>query len=369
MVRPIMKAHGWKITTLAEFYTKGLLGMNTNRGWKIQLCLRYHNDENTFLPWEDILGTMLHELAHNIRGPHDQQFYKALDGLNDEYDKVVASGYTGEGFDTAGHRLGTKHGGFGVGGVRLGGTMGAGLVTSGTRAAAVVAAEKRRQLNEMMLPAGGQRLGGSSGTTTGGGRVGATPKGFWEQWHSPGELAAMAAERRAKDQIWCGSSPSSASSSSPTQSSSSSNPKTPPTVSHSTTISSKGSLTPTSTSRLSPETNSTGTQRITIIIDGDDPPTAPFANTTKRRGSNPSTTSIASTTILKKPRNELDVSHATTVQQAAQFSALTRTVTNTTSAAVPVTNQWAEWVCPLCTLMNRPLVLQCECCFTHRPAE
>ncbi|KAG9065658.1 hypothetical protein KI688_001947 [Linnemannia hyalina] len=128
MVRPIMKAHGWKITTLAEFYSKGLLGMNTNRGWKIQLCLRYHNDENTFLPWEDILGTMLHELAHNIRGPHDQQFYKALDDLNDEYDKVVASGYTGEGFDTAGRRLGTKHGGFGPGGVRLGGAIGADLV-------------------------------------------------------------------------------------------------------------------------------------------------------------------------------------------------------------------------------------------------
>ncbi|KAG0285960.1 hypothetical protein BGZ96_009869 [Linnemannia gamsii] len=161
MVRPLMKAHGWKITTLAEFYTKGLLGMNTNRGWKIQLCLRYHNDENTFLPWEDILGTMLHELTHNIRGPHDQVFYKALDDLNDEYDKVVASGYTGEGFDAAGHRLGTKSGGFGHGGARLGGAGGAGPVTSGTKAAAVVAAEKRRQMNEMMLPAGGRRLGGS----------------------------------------------------------------------------------------------------------------------------------------------------------------------------------------------------------------
>ncbi|KAG0315796.1 hypothetical protein BGZ97_007814 [Linnemannia gamsii] len=170
MVRPIMKARGWKISILAEFYTQGLLGMNTNRGWKIQLCLRYHNDENTFLPWEDILGTMLHELTHNIRGPHDPVFYKALDDLNDEYDKIVASGYTGEGFDAAGHRLGTKHGGIGPYGVRLGGVAGAGLVTSGTRAAAVVAAEKRRQMNEMMLPAGGRRLGGSGGTVGAGER-------------------------------------------------------------------------------------------------------------------------------------------------------------------------------------------------------
>ncbi|KAG0263428.1 hypothetical protein BG011_008835 [Mortierella polycephala] len=203
MVRPIMKAHGWKINTLAEFYPKGLLGMNTNRGWKIQLCLRYHSDENTFLPWEEILGTMLHELAHNIRGPHDAQFYKALDDLNNEYDKVVVSGYTGEGFDAAGHRLGAKNGGFGLGGNRLGGALGSGSVTAGTRAAAVVAAEKRRQVNEMMMPAGGCRLGGAGGNSL----SGSTPKGFWEQWHSPNELAVMAAERRAKDQVWCGSSP------------------------------------------------------------------------------------------------------------------------------------------------------------------
>ena len=361
-----MKAHDWKITTLAEFYTKGLLGMNTNRGWKIQLCLRYHNDENTFLPWEDILGTMLHELAHNIRGPHDQQFYKALDDLNDEYDKVVASGYTGEGFDTAGRRLGTKHGGFGPGGVRLGGAIGAGLVTSGTRAAAVVAAERRRQMNEMMLPAGGRRLGGSGGeTTAGGGRVGATPKGLWEQWHSPGELAAMAAERRAKDQVWCGSSPSSSSPSS-NQSSTSSSSKTPPIVTSSTVGSSKGSSTPTSPSRSPPQANSTSTQRTTIIIDGDDAPTVPIKSTTKRRGSNPSTTAITTTTVLKKPRSEQDVSHTTTAQKPARSSASTMT---TTSIAVPVRNQWAEWACPLCTFVNRSLALQCECCFTHRPAE
>ncbi|KAG0281314.1 hypothetical protein BGZ95_004951, partial [Linnemannia exigua] len=331
MVRPIMKAHNWKITTLAEFLTPGILGMNTNRGWKIQLCLRYHNDESTFLPWEDILGTMLHELAHNIRGPHDQVFYKALDDLNDEYDKIVASGYTGEGFDAAGQRLGTKHGGFGLGGSRLGGAQNATLVTNGTRAAAVLAAEKRRQMNEMMLPAGGRRLGGSeSPAGTGGGeRLGSTPKRFWEQWHSPGELAAMAAERRAKDQVWCGSSPSSSSSTgspnpSPSQSSSSS-ANTPPNVLPTITATGTVSNTSTSTSSSWPPGHTNinnsyrGRQRATIItIDDDDASSTSSSNFTKRKGSSPSPTDITPTTTFKKPRGDQDNAGKTAIQQQQQ---------------------------------------------------
>ncbi|KAG0341456.1 3-ketoacyl-CoA thiolase, peroxisomal [Podila humilis] len=214
MVKPIMKAHNWRIGTLEEFYRTGLLGMNTNRGAKIELCLRYHNNENEFLPWEEILGTMLHELAHNIRGPHDAQFYKALNDLNDEYDKVVASGYSGEGFDSQGKKLGTKNGLSGrfgsvnniisVGGLSAAANGGNGgtLFGGDAKAAAALAAEKRRRANEIMLPAGGRTLGGDSeGRSTLGGNTEADRK-FWEKWHSPGELAAMAAERRAKDKIW-----------------------------------------------------------------------------------------------------------------------------------------------------------------------
>ncbi|KAG0360428.1 hypothetical protein BG005_010796 [Podila minutissima] len=219
MVKPLMKARNWKIGTLAEFYRSGLLGMNTNRGVKIELCLRYHNNENEFLPWEEILGTMLHELAHNIRGPHDEQFYKALNDLNNEYDKIVASGYTGEGFDSNGQRLGTKNGlsgRFGAGNmVAGGGGNGGALVSGGAKAAAALAAEKRRQINEMMLPAGGRRLGGGG---PGHGGFSNPDKKFWEQWHTAGELAVMAAERRAKDQIWCGSSEGASSASTPTSS-------------------------------------------------------------------------------------------------------------------------------------------------------
>ncbi|KAI8362057.1 WLM domain-containing protein [Mortierella sp. GBAus27b] len=293
MVRPIMKAHGWKINTLAEFYPKGLLGVNINRGWKIQLCLRYHTEETRFLPWEDIIGTMLHELAHNIRGPHDAQFYKALDNLNDEYDKVVASGYTGEGFDSVGHRLGTKHGGFGLGGggTRLGDATGSGsgTATGATRAAAALAAEKRRQINELMLPAGGQRLAekGSRGTSS-----------VWEQWYSPRELATLAAERRAQDQVWCGSSPFGTSQES---------------------------------TRDSQPVSSSGTKR-------KDPD--------QGQGNAPKD---------KRPRVHCDPDERGT------------SIAASTSLSTDTDTGWNEWSCHVCTLVNEPLALQCDCCLALRP--
>jgi len=353
-----MKAHSWKITHMEEFFRKGLLGMNTNRGWKIQLCLRYHNDENRFLPWEEILGTMLHELAHNIRGPHDEKFYKALNDLNDEYDKVVASGYRGEGFDADGHRLGSRglrptSGGFGSGfkdlgaGVRLvGGPVAVeGLVTGGTRAAAVLAAEKRRQKNELMLPAGGRRLGGNQNLASSGGKL--NEKGFWEHWHSPGELAALAAEQRAKDQVWCGSSnPSSNNEGDDGATSGSSSPQT-------------------STSSSPSSQKSTGQ---------DKKPTTPTIK--------PST-ATASTSPFTTPRRPEAVKRAVApvvdLTDDASASASNIPATNKKSKVAPPSpprtreqtqqdqHSWTQWVCPACTLVNRPLALQCECCFTVRP--
>ncbi|KAI8604799.1 WLM domain-containing protein [Dissophora ornata] len=315
MVRPIMKAHGWKTHILAEFYPKGVLGMNTNHGWKIQLCLRRHSDENTFLPWHDIIGTMLHELAHNIRGPHDAQFYKALDGLNDEYDKIEASGYTGGGFDAMGHQLGTKHGGFGPGGIRLGAT-GATTVTGVTKAAAVAAAEKRRQMNEIMMPAGGRRLGGATAGSSSS-KTNSTSKAFWEQWHSPGELAAMAAERRAQDQVWCGS--------------------------------------------------STGNEEEVT-------PSAAIKPLHLQEELSESSRDVSSSAVTPpgiKRKNDFDQPLLEPTDEVPKKSKSDRPVIDLTSSASSsstITDTcWSEWSCPACTLMNRPRVLQCECCLTQRP--
>lgn len=343
-----MKARNWKIGTLAEFYRSGLLGMNTNRGAKIELCLRYHNNENEFLPWEEILGTMLHELAHNIRGPHDEQFYKALNDLNNEYDKIVASGYTGEGFDSNGQRLGTKNGlsgRFGAGNmVAGGGGNGGALVSGGAKAAAALAAEKRRQINEMMLPAGGRRLGGGG---PGHGGFSNPDKKFWEQWHTAGELAVMAAERRAKDQIWCGSSEGASSASTPTSSPAPS-PKVPSTADP-------------ITSRISNDQ----AKSKNLLREGQQTPTRSTGTSTATTSRVP-TKRRASQTVVDLTQDE-ESSSAVRMHPVAPPSDKKMKPSVEPLVVKDDPPDWSSWSCPTCTLVNRPLALQCECCLTHRP--
>lgn len=49
---------------------------------------------------------MLHELAHIVHGPHDDRFHALWNQLRDEHEGLVMKGYTGEGFLSAGRRLG-----------------------------------------------------------------------------------------------------------------------------------------------------------------------------------------------------------------------------------------------------------------------
>ena len=49
---------------------------------------------------------MLHELCHNVHGPHNQHFHALWDQLRDELQGLLMKGYTGEGFLSAGSRLG-----------------------------------------------------------------------------------------------------------------------------------------------------------------------------------------------------------------------------------------------------------------------
>lgn len=130
-VKPIMRARGWTVHELCEFYPsqENLLGrcacmftckqsfllltkiicrpgLNVNKGRKILLRLRYPGDRNQFLPVEQVTDTMLHELAHIVHGPHDAKFHALWDQLRDEHEGLLMKGYTGEGFLSKGHQLG-----------------------------------------------------------------------------------------------------------------------------------------------------------------------------------------------------------------------------------------------------------------------
>jgi len=58
-----------------------LLGLNVGGGVEVKLWLRRASRDHDFIPYEEVLNTMLHELCHNQRGPHDAQFYKLWDEL------------------------------------------------------------------------------------------------------------------------------------------------------------------------------------------------------------------------------------------------------------------------------------------------
>ncbi|KAK0104464.1 hypothetical protein ONS95_004753 [Cadophora gregata] len=141
LVKPLMRARNWTVGTLAEFYPDqhNLLGINQNRGQKICLRLRYPGDKNQFLPMEQVVDTMLHELSHNVHGPHDAKFHALWDQLRKEYEGLLSKGYTGEGFLSDGHRLG-----------------GRGVPRDEARRIARNAAEKRR----ILYSGSGQKLGG-----------------------------------------------------------------------------------------------------------------------------------------------------------------------------------------------------------------
>lgn len=75
-----MKENVLKVGTLAEFYPRqsNLLGLNVNMGQKILLRLRSPHNECSFLSREQVMQTMIHELTHNLIGPHNNKFHKQM---------------------------------------------------------------------------------------------------------------------------------------------------------------------------------------------------------------------------------------------------------------------------------------------------
>lgn len=152
-VAPLMARHGWHVPFLTEMRPKqhNLLGLNVNRGQKICLRLRpgagpgkriagaprdtpdpLPDGLDAFLEFESLVQTMLHELTHIVRGPHDQVFWSTLQSLSDEHDSLKRAGAAAVSFTEPGQRLGSGGRTMGAApqpmargnGVRLGGITG-----------------------------------------------------------------------------------------------------------------------------------------------------------------------------------------------------------------------------------------------------
>ncbi|OJT04503.1 DNA-dependent metalloprotease WSS1 [Trametes pubescens] len=394
LVKPIMRKHGWVLPVLSEFFPadNNLLGLNINHGQKILVRLRPAHAPDTFYDEEDVLHTMLHELTHNVHGPHDEKFYKYLSGLEEELEALRKSGYSGEGFHSAGTRLGAN--------------VSHDVPPHIAKQKALEAAEKRRQISAIL--GGGGRIGGTIHNNK-----------------SPRELAAEAAERRARDEKACASGavaqaeaakaeqesiqddvidltgddsdsspepeiividdevPSASAPTQPSGGASGSGYSSSSSASISGT--SSGSRTPASWSGLRPGSALESSSSSLSTLSGHSAATStpgtpgssshpPLIRPTVRRverGAGPGTPT------LPKPRSRSRVAtHAHTLLHSPATPPPTRTnsIANPhhhhhphadAPAVVPPLEK--EWACPRCTLINDALALQCSACLLLRP--
>lgn len=134
---PIIRRRNYNIRSVSEFCCCGdgldsvsrrkrrkqannLLGYNqtswnsNNRNSKshtIHIRLRHAANHSHLMQYEDVAGTMAHELAHCEVSPHNQKFYKLMDEIIEEHASLMASKLTQNGlpmlvFGTNGRKLG-----------------------------------------------------------------------------------------------------------------------------------------------------------------------------------------------------------------------------------------------------------------------
>eukprot|EP01018_Ginkgo_biloba_P002203 Gb_36327 [translate_table: standard] len=312
-VQPIMQKRKWRVKLLSEFCPSNpsLLGLNVGGGAEIKIRLRRPNRESEFFPYEDLLGTMLHELTHNEHGPHDAKFYKLLDEITKECEELMAKGIsgTGQGFDVPGRRLG----GFSHN-----------PPLSSLRQSALTAAEKRARLGAL-APSGPNRLGGD---------------GEIMRLLTPTQAAAMAAERRLRDDIWC----------------------------------------------AAPVTSgSDGIQKAREREEaaGGSANSAPGATDTSRKRASVQTLGINTarekSNINGSILREEDISHGKkTVQfdtrslesgKENSFLGTSSTIQTFEQQTRNANEDGSTWNCGACTLTNQPLALVCEACGSEKPKE
>ncbi len=75
-----------KIVELLDNPTNaGVLGRNIQKGNIIQIRLY---DNGNQIEWYHLVGTLAHELAHNLFANHSPEFYKEMNKIHDEFEKL-----------------------------------------------------------------------------------------------------------------------------------------------------------------------------------------------------------------------------------------------------------------------------------------
>ncbi|KAL7615493.1 DNA-dependent metalloprotease WSS1 [Lactuca sativa] len=286
-VQPIMHKHKWRVKVLSEMCPKNpqLLGLNVGHGLHVKLRLRKPNTDWDFYPFDHVLDTMLHELCHNAIGPHNAGFYKLWDELRKECEELMSKGISGsgDGFDLPGRRLG----GFSHQ-----------PPLSSLRRTALAAAENRARQG----PSGPKRVGGDKSIMSA---------------LTPTQAAAMAAERRLQDDIWCGLEEIVEEEESRAQ------------VQHAQNV----------TSSSSDKTNQKrGPHSESCFVDLTSSPTS-----------------------NKRSRHEFDDLERTCIDLTSSASASTGGCDN------DIHESSSGWECMMCTLLNPVLAPVCELCGTHKP--
>lgn len=149
-------------------------GNGNSKSHTIHLRLRHPADHARLLSYEDVAGTLAHELAHCQHAAHNDKFYALMDEILDEHAVLMASG---RGFGSGAN---TGYLSFGGAGRRLGGGGGGNNANgnNGANSAAAAAAAAARDRR-------GVALGGDA---------------TFAQWMTPLEAAVAAAEARRRQQ-------------------------------------------------------------------------------------------------------------------------------------------------------------------------
>lgn len=182
-VQPILRRRKWKVPQLSEFFPRSnnLLGLNIGGGGgntqEIKIRLRRPHDECSFYDHHHVMGTMLHEMAHNIHSPHNDEFFKLWDELWEEVEDLMDKGISGSGVGFDAPPVG-----------RLGGRGPVPVHNPDPRKLRDVAvkAARERAKKQALMPRGAQRLGGAAASGL-----------------TPAQAAARAAERRAQSDRCC----------------------------------------------------------------------------------------------------------------------------------------------------------------------